>query len=152
LAVSAIALKHNTEKESHFLEIHFGLHYGPVIESKGRLFGAVVNFTSRILGSAGVNKIICSKEFIAALSHPERFRFVPQGESFFKNIQKKAELFEMLPIIENQLSKFHIDPICHMRLSLKENTIRSIDKGNEYFFCSETCKSLFKEHETEITF
>jgi class 3 adenylate cyclase/YHS domain-containing protein len=150
LAMSAIALKQNAEKELRFLEIHFGLHYGPVIEKNGRLFGAVVNFTSRILGSAGVNKIICSREFIAALLHPERFRFEPQGESFFKNILNKAELFEMLPISGNKLPKFHIDPICHMRLSLKENTISSIDKETEYFFCSESCKTLFEEHRIEM--
>jgi adenylate cyclase len=150
LGMTAIALKRNAEKKSHFLEIHFGLHYGAVIEKKGHLFGAVVNFTSRILTCAGVSKILCSKEFIKALSHPEQFQFIPQGENSFKNILKTAELFEMLPAVGKSLPQFHIDPICHMRLTVNANMISSNYKDIEYFFCSESCKILFEEHEMEM--
>jgi YHS domain-containing protein/class 3 adenylate cyclase len=150
LAMSAITLKRMAEKEPHFLEIHFGLNYGPVIEKNGRLFGAVVNFTSRIVESAGVNKILCSKEFIKALVYPKRFHFIPQGENSFKNISKAAELYEILLAIGKRPVKFHIDPVCHMRLSLKESKISSTNRGEEYFFCSQYCKTLFAKQETEL--
>ena len=150
LAMTAFALKRNAEKESHFLEVHFGLHYGSVIEKNGRLFGAVVNFTSRIVSSAGANKILCSEELIKALTRPEDFRFIYLGNLNFKNVLRAAKIFEMFPVSAQLFPEFHVDPICHMRLSLKESIISAVDNGIEYFFCSETCKKLFEEYAEEV--
>ncbi len=39
--------------------------------------------------------------------------------------------------------QFAIDPVCGMRVPIKDAKYRSLYKGKEYFFCSDTCKEEF---------
>lgn len=149
LAKTAIELKRKTEKEPNFLGIHCGLHYGPTIEQDGNFYGSVVNVTARIAGSAKDNMILCSKEFVNALSHPDEFRIVPQGINSFKNVLESVEVFELLPAIEKKIRKVYVDPVCHIRLNGTEAHISLVEDEIEYFFCSEECKKLYQEHEFE---
>ena len=150
LVKTAIELKRRTEKEAHFLGIHCGLHYGPVIEQNHHLFGSVVNMTARIAGSATQNKIFCSKEFIDALKCPEKLQLIPQGKNDFKNVLESSEIFEVLPLIEKKTKEIYVDPVCHIRLNAAESHISLTDGDSEYFFCSEECKKIFQEHDVDI--
>jgi Cu+-exporting ATPase len=39
--------------------------------------------------------------------------------------------------------KIHIDPICGMEINEDNAAGKSHYQGNEYYFCSETCKERF---------
>lgn len=149
LAQTAIELKDKTEKQPHFLDIHCGLHYGPVIERNHHLFGSVVNIAARIAGSASQNKIFCSKEFVDALTYPEKFQLIPHGNVDFKNVLESAEIFEMRSYKEEKTGELYVDPVCHIRLT--DTHISVIDDEDKYFFCSEECKKIFQEHKMYVT-
>jgi adenylate cyclase len=50
--------------ENHFLGLHAGLHFGPLHEEDGNLFGSTINVASRILGLARRGEIFCSSAFL----------------------------------------------------------------------------------------
>ena len=144
LAKTAIELERKSEHEPHFLGIHAGLHYGAVLEEEGHFFGSTINLAARIAARAKENRILCSRDFINALSQPAGFRFVPHGKVRFKNILESKEIFELVPEVEKEVSKIHVDPVCRMHLEPDETHIHYTEDGEKYFFCSPGCSGFLK--------
>ena len=134
LATAMLMLKKSAEADQ-FLQLHGGLHYGPLLERRGSYFGAALNFTSRMASQAAAGSFLCSVPFIEALRDPGTLHFEKKGPFQFKNISDSFELYEFRAVSSQFLA---IDPICRMLL-LSEEAAFPHPKEKGVYFCSTTC-------------
>ena len=150
LARTAMALLRNSERESYFLPIHAGLHYGTVFEHNGHYYGSTLNLASRISSRAKGNRILCSGDFIDAMAEPELYRTIYHGSVNFKNVFEAREIFELQSLSGLERVEPKIDPICQMQLDEEELNISYHYGDEDYHFCSEDCKEIF--HKTQVQY
>jgi adenylate cyclase len=147
LAATAFALLENSRKERHFLAIHAGLHYGEALEMTGHYYGAAINLTARIAAKAKDGKILCSKDFIDALSNTEAFRYEYHGQVNFKNVLESKEIVELLPVERSKGRDKSSCPVCQMQLDENEKSFHFSYEGTSFYFCSEECREIFEKHQ-----
>ncbi|MCD6585022.1 MAG: adenylate/guanylate cyclase domain-containing protein [Desulfobacteraceae bacterium] len=91
----------------HQINIHIGIHYGPVVIDNEDIFGDAVNIASRVVDYANPRQIVATRAAVTNL---------PEGSSHFtkyitkitaKNISGELELFEI--IYEDQNTTMVID-------------------------------------------
>jgi class 3 adenylate cyclase/YHS domain-containing protein len=137
---TATKLSRLTSEEHQFLSIHAGLHYGKILIEKDNLFGSTINVASRIMNIANRGQILCSASFIEQLPTQSGTMFRSIGVHKLKNLINNIELFELQRTTSDAL---HIDPVCHMHVSVYENNPSLDYNGVTYCFCSDHCRSLF---------
>lgn len=147
LALTALLLLEHSQKEKHFLAIHAGLHYGSALEQSGHYYGSAINLTARIASKAKDGKILCSKDFIDALSNTEAFRYEYHGQFKFKNVLESKEIVELLPAKVSMGQNKNLCPVCHMQLDTNEKRFHFSHEGHSFYFCSEECKDIFVKHQ-----
>lgn len=131
-----------TREEHHFLSIHAGLHFGPILIENNNLFGSTINVAARIMNMACRGQIFCSSIFLNELPVESKQLFHPIGSHKLKNVMTPIELFELASISSGEV---YIDPVCHMHIDATKPGQLAPYLGVTYHFCSETCKSLFVE-------
>ena len=142
LAATAAMILENTANEENFLQVHGGLHYGKVLQRANSYFGTTINLASRIAAKADAGKVLCSHEFINALSDKSVHNLISKGSQEFKNINDPKEVFELCVVQERS---YHIDPVCRMMiLDTQHAFIHASSKGK--FFCSSTCRDMYNHH------
>lgn len=141
LVVTALLILSNTSTEENFLQVHGGLHYGKVLQRANSYFGSAINLTSRIAAKANAGRVLCSDEFVNALSDKSVFTLISKGNQVFKNINKENEIFELG--IEEKKS-FYIDPICRMLILESQHAIQHPTDDGQYF-CSSDCHELYNQ-------
>lgn len=146
LAYTATEIRKRTENEKNFLSIHAGLHYGEVLELEGHYYGSAMNLTARIAAKAKHGKILCSQDFIDALSDTESFQYKFHGNFQFKNVFETKAVIELLPGKARTEKKF-MCPVCHMQLDTAFIATRHTVDDINYYFCSEDCRELFVRYE-----
>jgi adenylate cyclase len=142
LLATAIMICNSTSKEEHFLQVHGGMHYGPVLQRDNHFFGSTINLTSRIASKAGAGKFWCSSAFVNMLSAASTYNLISQGNHSFKNIAGQTEIFQL----RNEYnSGYYIDPVCRMLILDTENAFTHPDKPGVYF-CSTHCSGIYSIH------
>lgn len=126
--------------EHHFLSIHMGIHYGPILIDGGNLFGSPINVVSRIMNLANRSQILCSSAFINELPTGTIFKFASTGKHKLKNVLGHIEVFELGT---TQSNPFHIDPVCHMLVDPKKENHIVVYQNEAFHFCSSRCMTLF---------
>jgi adenylate cyclase len=126
--------------EHHFLSIHMGIHYGPILIDGGNLFGSPINVASRIMNLANRSQILCSSAFVNELPTRTSFKFVSTGKHKLKNVLGHIEVFELTTM---QSNPFHIDPVCHMLVDPKKEDHIVVYQNETFHFCSSHCMTLF---------
>ena len=139
LASTALMLLSDTSNENNFLQIHGGLHYGSVLQRANSYFGSTINLTSRIAAKANAGSILCSGDFVNALSEKSGLKFIPNGSHGFKNITGKKDVFELG---FGGGRSFHIDPVCRMLILDPEQSVAHPTEGDKYFCCSD-CLEIY---------
>jgi class 3 adenylate cyclase len=145
IARTAVTLYKNAAAQHHFLPVHAGIHYGEVFRQNGQLFGSVINFCSRLASRAKEGKILCSTDFVYALSDRSIYHFLVRGKAQFKNIFEAAEVVELVPDRSQKSNPKFIDPVCHMQLDKNERMYRYMRKNEVRHFCSVHCMNVFQE-------
>lgn len=126
--------------EQHFLSIHMGIHYGPLLIDNGNLFGSTINVASRIMNLAKRGQILCSSAYVSELGPGVDFKFISIGKHKFKNVLSHIEIFELITI---QSNPFYIDPVCHMLVDPDKDEHIVTYQNETFHFCSSHCMSLF---------
>ena len=142
LAATAAMILESTAREEYFLQVHGGLHYGQVFQRANRYFGTTINLASRIAAKADAGKVLCSHEFINALSDKSVLNLISKGNQEFKNVNSTKEVFELG--VEQKRS-FHIDPVCRMLILDTQNAITHPSAAGQYF-CSTSCLDMYHHH------
>jgi class 3 adenylate cyclase/YHS domain-containing protein len=149
LAYTATILFQETHKQEGFLPLHGGLHFGEIVEKNGGYYGSTINATARIMADAGKGKLLCSREFQEQLPGGDSFVFVNQGPKKFKNLSQPVHLYEMSCCIDNIQRVLVIDPICRMLINEKSQALLWDHNGEQYYFCSESCREIFRNSTTQ---
>ena len=129
----------NASGENNFLQIHGGLHYGKILKRNDSYFGTTINLTSRIAAKANPGTFWCSMDYMNALENKSDFTFHSKGKHTFKNLSEEKELSEL---IVSDPRSYHIDPVCRMLISEKEDAIRH-PQEQHIFFCSRHCFDIY---------
>ncbi|MEQ1675871.1 MAG: adenylate/guanylate cyclase domain-containing protein [Chitinophagaceae bacterium] len=145
LVATALMILLNTSSEEYFLQVHGGLHYGKVLQRSDSYFGSALNLTSRIAAKASAGSVLCSDDFVNALSDRSMFNLISKGSHDFKNINGKKEVFELS---FEQKQSFYIDPICRMVILDTEQAIAHPTEKGQYF-CSPACLELHGHRNTK---
>jgi adenylate cyclase len=124
--------------ENHFLSIHAGLHFGPIHEEQGNLYGSTINIASRIMNLAKAGEILCSSAFVNSVDRTV-FSFLPAGKFKFKNVFSEIEVFSLM---NRSISTVPIDPVCQMRITKTTGFSHELS-GKTFHFCSEHCMNMF---------
>lgn len=146
LAATALMLLSETSHENNFLQIHGGLHFGSVLHRANSYFGSTINLTSRIASKARAGSILCSGEFVNALSDKSGLQFIPTGSHGFKNITGEKELYELG---FGSRKSFYIDPVCRMVIIEHEHSIGHPTEFGKYFCCSD-CLEIYNRRKEPI--
>ena len=139
LLATAVMIGNNISKEEHFLQVHGGLHYGPVLRRNNYFFGSTVNLTSRIASKAGAGAFWCSSAMVNMLSPASGYHLEPQGKHSFKNMADEMEIFQLGSELKCQPA---IDPVCRMLILDTKKAIRHPDEPHIYF-CSPHCSATY---------
>jgi class 3 adenylate cyclase len=142
MLATAKQLAANTAKVEYFLQVHGGLHYGPVLKRGTNYFGSTVNLTARIAAKAVAGTFYCSAEFKNSITDKSICIFQPRGNHSLKNINEEKELFEL--DIDKMSANF-IDPVCRMLILQPANAFRH--PNEEIYFCSPQCLTVYKENQ-----
>ena len=128
--------------KNNFLQVHGGLHYGPILKRNNRFFGTTINMAARIAGKAKPGTIWCSQDYINALQYKAHPRFQSKGKHHFKNISEANDVFELIP---DNYTYYQVDPVCKMLITENEAAIQHpIEKF--LFFCDQTCLDIYQRN------
>ena len=135
LLITTEKLTEKLSRENHFLQIHAGMHYGPLLKRGNGYFGTALNLTARIASSSQPGSIKCSVDFIWQLPRLSAIKFKFTGKHRFKNVTTEFETYEL---ITEDRSSIYIDPICRMIVSNSEDAF-FYEQDRALRFCSEEC-------------
>ena len=139
LLSTAVVLMQQSCEQHQFLQLHGGLHYGPLLKRNDSYFGTTLNLTARIASGADPGKICCSGIFLQALKNKEVVKFNSVGLKNFKNISSETEVFELeIP----RSSEFFIDPVCKMLIA-RNHTAYPHPHIDGLYFCSPSCQEIY---------
>jgi adenylate cyclase len=144
LAYTATFLFERAYEENHFLPLHAGLHYGPIVKKDGDYFGTTINTASRITSVAEKGCMVCSAEFLNQLPEGHPYVTKTRGVHTFKNLLKQVELFEMSCCIDYMSRKYVIDPICHMLICSPATAPQLQYNEEDHYFCSDHCLKMYR--------
>ena len=150
LARTAVILNNFSQKEKNFLKVHSGLHFGPVLEQQGRIYGSTINIAARIASEAKDGSLLASYEFISALNNPKAFHYEMYGIPHFKNVLTPTKLFKIIPAAATHSPVYVIDPVCQMQLQERKSGYNFKVDGNKYHFCSHQCLDLFTVNHSQF--
>ena len=138
LATTAILLIERCSAEHNFLQLHGGLHYGPLLKRNNDYFGTTINLASRIANHAEPGTFCCSNRFIDALSDQNEMKFHSKGMNNFKNLSTENEVFEL----HIDQPDFFVDPVCRMLIA-EESDALSHPEAPDLYFCSKECLEIY---------
>lgn len=141
LLITVDELRKKLSKENYFLQIHAGMHFGPLLKRGNGYFGSALNITARIASSSNPGSIKCSGDFLWQLCSVSARKFRYSGKNRFKNVGAEFETYEL---IEQQPKDIYVDPIC--RMVVCDDAEAFLFEGEEELrFCSRECVHEYSE-------
>ncbi len=135
------------ERDQHFPDLRAGLHYGPVVERGGDIFGTTVNVAARLAAHAGGGQILATRAVAdAAPSVGVEVRAL--GPMTLHNLSVPVELFKL---VRDGANDRDTDPVCRMRVNPATAVGRLTYAGADYLFCSLDCAGKFAAQPDRFT-
>ena len=135
------------EADVRFPDLRAGLHYGPVVERAGDIFGATVNIAARIAARAAGGQILLTRPVAdTAAAHGLPVRGL--GPITLHNITTPVEVYKL---IRAGVNDHDVDPVCRMRINPATAAGRLNYAGTDYLFCSLDCAGKFASHPDRFT-
>lgn len=127
------------DRRPEFPGLRAGLHFGPVVERDGDVFGSTVNVAARVAAHARSGQTLCTAALRDALGAA-----CPSCTSLglvkLKNVLEPLELFELTA--EGPRSNWHLDPVCRMQVP-PGSAWEARHAGKTVRFCSQKCRDAF---------
>lgn len=135
------------ERDARFPDLRAGLHYGPVVERGGDVFGTTVNVAARLAAQAGGGQILATRPVAdAAPSVDVQVRGL--GCMTLHNLTIPVELFKL---VRDGANDRDVDPVCRMRVNPATAAGRLTYAGGDYLFCSLDCAGKFAAQPDRFT-
>jgi YHS domain-containing protein len=84
-------------------------------------------------------------DYLDALKNKSSFTFQTKGKHSFKNLSEENEVWEL---VISDPGIFHIDPVCRMLISEKENAVPHPHEQG-IFFCSTNCLDIYTKNNNQ---
>jgi adenylate cyclase len=139
-----LALLRAVEVEPHFPGVRVGLHYGPVVERSGDVFGATVNVAARLTAHAHVGQLLTSAAIASQVAQHTHLTTVALGATWLKNVAEPIEVYSISdhgPTPTTQV----LDPVCRMYVDADAAPARLPWDGRAWYFCSFDCAHAFSQ-------
>lgn len=98
-------IEESTQIDPSHLQVRMGIHYGPVIEKKGDLFGDVINVASRIVSIAHAKQIIITSEVTKSISPELNIRMRQYDNVKVKGKEEEQLIYEVIWEDDDQITK-----------------------------------------------
>lgn len=140
MLASVIALAACVEAQVDFPGLRAGIHFGPVVERDGDVFGATVNVAARVAAHARSGQTLCTAALKSALVR-RHGDFLTLGSVKLKNVLDPVELFELVAAGPRSADR-DLDPVCRMHLPPGSAWFLE-HQGRTLRFCSAKCRDAF---------
>jgi adenylate cyclase len=130
------------EGEPHFPGVRIGVHYGPIVERRGDLFGATVNVAARLTAHAHVGQLLTTEPVAASLQADATLATTALGPTWLKNVSTPVEVFWVADHTSPPTTQV-LDPVCHMFIDADRAPAKLPWAGQSWHFCSFDCASTF---------
>ena len=127
------------ETDAQFPDLRAGLHYGPVVERAGDIFGSTVNIAARITAKAAGGQILMTRP-VADAAVPHGLTVRELGPLRLRNLIEPVELYKL---VRTGMDDHDVDPVCRMRINPATAVGRLTYAGTDYLFCSLRCAGKF---------
>lgn len=91
----SISRENATRAREHQLQVHIGIHWGPVLTDGTVVSGDAVNLCSRVAASAGKGEIWLTREAFQELAAVHRLNCRALGAHEFKGVVREIEVFTL---------------------------------------------------------
>ena len=135
------------EADAGFPDLRAGIHYGPVVERAGDIFGATVNIAARIAARAAGGQILVT-EPVAEAATAGGVSARGLGPIMLHNITTPVEVYKL---VRTGVNDHDVDPVCRMRINPATAAGRLTYAGTDYLFCSLDCAARFATHPDRFT-
>ena len=139
-----LALLQAVELEPHFPGVRVGVHYGPVVERNGDVFGATVNVAARLTAHAHVGQLLTSAAIATLLEDHTHLTTTALGMTWLKNVGEPVEIYSVVE--HGAAPKTQVmDPVCRMFVDADAAPARLPWADQVWHFCSFDCAKTFSE-------
>ena len=138
------------EREAHFPGVRVGVHYGPIVERNGDVFGATVNVAARLTAHAHVSQLLTTSTIAALLQGHEHLSATALGPTWLKNVGEPVEIYWVADHTPDATSQV-MDPVCRMFVDAAGAPARLPWGGSAWHFCSFDCASSFSQDPERYT-
>ncbi len=135
------------EADPQFPDLRAGLHYGPVVERAGDIFGSTVNVAARVTAKAAGGQIFMTRP-VADAATMSGLVVRALGPLALRNLSEPVELYKL---IRTGAEDHDVDPVCRMRVNPATAAGRLTYGGIDYLFCSLDCAGKFATEPERFT-
>ena len=139
-----LALLRAVEQEPHFPGVRIGVHYGPVVERSGDVFGATVNIAARLTAHAHVGQLITSGAIACLIEGHPNMTTTALGATWLKNVSEPVEIYSIAEHGASASSQV-LDPVCRMFVDADAAPAHLPWDGHAWHFCSFECARTFTQ-------
>jgi class 3 adenylate cyclase/YHS domain-containing protein len=130
------------EGESHFPGVRIGVHYGPIVERRGDIFGATVNVAARLTAHAHVGQLLTTEDVATSLPDDAGLEATALGPTWLKNVSNPVELYWIADHTAPPITQA-LDPVCRMFVDADRAPAKLPWAGQSWHFCSFDCAASF---------
>ena len=130
------------ERESHFPGVRIGVHFGPIVERRGDVFGATVNVAARLTEHAHVGQLLATEQVALSPSGERELVRTSLGPTWLKNVSQPIELYWIADHTSPPTTQV-LDPVCRMFVDADRAPAKLPWGGHSWHFCSYECASTF---------
>jgi class 3 adenylate cyclase/YHS domain-containing protein len=130
------------EHEGDFPGVRIGLHFGPVVERDGDVFGATVNVAARLTAHANVGQLLTTASVADLLIDHEHVTTTALGATRLKNVSDPVEVYSVADHAARASSQV-LDPVCRMFVDADNAPARLPWGERRWMFCSFECARAF---------
>jgi adenylate cyclase len=139
-----LALLRAVEGEPQFPGVRVGLHYGPLVERNGDIFGATVNVAARLTAHAHVGQLLTSAAIASRVEHHTHLTTVSLGATLLKNVTEPVEVYSISDHGATPTTQV-LDPVCRMYVDADAAPARLPWDERAWYFCSFECAHAFAQ-------
>lgn len=139
-----LAMDRFVDAEPLFPALHIGAHCGTVLYREGDYVGGTVNLAARVASAGSAGQFLITEDLRDAAGSQSDVDFVALPPRRLKGITDPICLLEVRQRISNRLNRA-MDPVCGMLLHPDDVAAQITWSGQEFRFCSDTCKRAFAD-------
>ena len=124
-----------------------GIHFGPVVQTHGDIYGTTVNVAARLAAAAAPGQTLATRA-LATAAETAGIPVTDLGPRILRNMNHPQVIFAIG--LDSDCHCGQIDPVCRMRLPPQTAVTTRIDDSVQYRFCSVSCAQRFASHPAQF--